>query len=453
MKASLLMLTLAAMALPALGEVTLYGREGFEGRSLTTREPLRNLEREGFANRASSAVVRGGPYEFCDDRGFEGRCVVLGPGRYPTLAAMGMNDAIVSLRPAAAAPVPVPPPAPARITLFGREGFEGMSFATQEPVRHLERHDFNDRASSVIVEGGPFEICDGRGFEGRCLVLRPGRYPSLVAMGMNDAITSVRPVAVAPPAPVPPPVVVPPPVAQITLFGREGFEGRSFATGDPVRNLERHDFNDRASSAIVEGGPFEICDELGFEGRCRILRPGQYPSLAAMGMNDAISSVRPVDRHAQSEERRFAPPPPVAYDYRPRADERLFDAQVVAVRAVYGQPEQRCWVERENVPAGDPGRAIAGAIIGGILGHQVGSGRGNDAATAAGAVAGAAIGSNYGGTTYSRDVERCTRSQVSGPPLYWDVTYRFRGVDRYVQMTRPPGPTITVNRDGEPRAG
>ncbi len=443
----MLTLTLAAMALPALGEVTLYGREDFEGRSITTREPLRNLEREGFANRASSAVVRGGSYEFCDDRGFEGRCVVLGPGRYPTLAAMGMNDAIVSLRPAAAAALP---PA-AEITLFGREGFEGRSFVTQEPVRNLDRNDFSDRASSAIVQGGPFEICDGRGFEGRCLVLRPGQYPSLAAMGMNDAITSVRPAAA-----VAPPVVVPPPaVAAITLFGREGFEGRSFATQEPVRNLERHDFSDRASSAIVQGGHFEICDGLGFEGRCMVLRPGQYPSLAAMGMNDAITSVRPVARQTQLEERRFAPPPPVAYDYRPRGDERLFEAEVVAVRAVYGQSEQRCWVEREHVQGGDanPGRAIAGAIIGGILGHQVGSGRGNDAATAAGAVAGAAIGSNYGGTTYSRDVQRCSRSQVSGSPQFWDVTYRFRGVDRYVQMTRPPGATITVNRDGEPRAG
>lgn len=351
MKSTLLMFTLAAMALPAAAELTLYGREEFQGRSVTIREPMRNLEREGFANRASSAIVRDGTYELCDDRGFAGRCVVLGPGRYPTLAAIGLNDAVVSLRPVAAEA----PQAGAEITLFGREGFEGRSFATQEPVRNLERHDFNDRASSAIVRGGRFEICEGRAFEGRCTVLRPG----------------------------------------------------------------------------------------------------QYPSLAAMGLNDAVTSVRPVTRQAQLEERRFAPPPPVAYDYRRRAEERLFEAEVVAVRAVYGRSEQRCWVEREAVAGGDAnvGGAIAGAIIGGILGHQVGSGRGNDAATAGGAVAGAAIGSNFGGTTYSRDVERCSRSQVSGPPQYWDVTYRFRGVDRYVQMTRPPGPTITVDRDGEPRVG
>jgi hypothetical protein len=27
----------------------------------------------------------------------------------------------------------------------------------------------------------------------------------------------------------------------------------------------------------------------------------------------------------------------------------------------------------------------------------------------------------------------------------------FRGQVHHVQMTEPPGPTITVNRDGEPR--
>lgn len=249
-----------------------------------------------------------------------------------------------------------------------------------------------------------------------------------------------------------------PAAAEITLYGRENFEGRSFSTQQPVRNLERANFANRASSAIVRGGRYEICDDRAFAGQCMVLRPGQYPSLAAMGMGDAIISVRPVVRQAAIEERRFAPPPPVAYDYRPRREERLFEADVIAVRAVYGRQEQRCWVERESV-SGPPqeanvGGAIAGAIIGGILGHQVGSGRGNDAATAGGAVAGAAIGSGAFGNTYgSREVQRCSAPQASGPPQYYDVTYRHRGVDRYVQMTRPPGRTITVNRNGEPRAG
>jgi hypothetical protein len=242
-----------------------------------------------------------------------------------------------------------------------------------------------------------------------------------------------------------------PAAAEITLYSRDDFGGRSLTLTDRTGNLDRQGFGNRASSAIVGSGRYEVCTEPRFGGRCMVLRPGQYPSLSAMGMDNAISSVRPVGRQAQVEEQRFAPPPPVAYDYRPRRGERLFKADVVSVRAVYGPPQQRCWVEREAVGGGDPGAAIAGAIIGGILGHQVGSGRGNDAATVGGALAGAAIGSSQFGSTYTRDVQHC-RERVSGAPQYYDVRYRFRGQDRYVQMARPPGPTITVNGAGEPRA-
>ena len=101
------------------------------------------------------------------------------------------------------------------------------------------------------------------------------------------------------------------------------------------------------------------------------------------------------------------------------------------------------------------GAAIAGAVIGGVLGHQIGSGRGNDVATAGGAVAGAAIGANVdrgrGGEVYGRDVQRCTAVQSDARPDYWDVTYNFRGQEHRIQTSAPPGPTIAVNADGEPR--
>ena len=123
-----------------------------------------------------------------------------------------------------------------------------------------------------------------------------------------------------------------------------------------------------------------------------------------------------------------------------------------------GTPEQRCWIEREqvsqdrseaNVPA-----AIAGALIGGILGHQVGGGRGKDLATAGGAVAGAVVGANIGrgDGTQVQDVQRCTSVPSQARPDYWDVSYNFRGQDYRMQMASPPGPTVTVNAQGEPRA-
>src|SRR5439155_21531244 len=93
-----------------------------------------------------------------------------------------------------------------------------------------------------------------------------------------------------------------------------------------------------------------------------------------------ISSVRPVNRNARYENEAPEPLAAPSYDYRQRPGERLFQAPVTSVRAVVGPPEQRWWVERQQVyddrgSANVPG-AIAGAIIGGVAGHQVGGGRG-----------------------------------------------------------------------------
>jgi len=246
-------------------------------------------------------------------------------------------------------------------------------------------------------------------------------------------------------------------VAQVTFYEREGFEGRTFTTGRQIGNLERQGFNDRASSVEVVGDRWEVCEDVRFSGRCVVLRPGRYPSLAAMGLNDRVSSVRAVARNVRIDDQRYAPAPVAAPDYRRRNDERLYEANVTSVRAVVGTPEQRCWVEREQVPqdrsnANVPG-AIVGGIIGGILGHQVGGGTGKDLATVGGVVAGAAVGANIGNgqQTSTQDVQRCRSVPSQSRPEYWDVTYNFRGQEHRIQMTAPPGSTVTVNEQGEPR--
>jgi uncharacterized protein YcfJ len=246
--------------------------------------------------------------------------------------------------------------------------------------------------------------------------------------------------------------------AQLTFYEGEAFSGRSFTARKQIDNLQMYGFNDRASSIIVERDRWEVCEDSRFNGRCMILRAGRYPSLAAMGLNDRVSSVRSVSRNTQVEDHRYGPS--AVYDARRRGSERLYEADVTSVRAVVGPSEQRCWVEREevgadrreaNVPA-----AIAGAVIGGILGHQVGGGRGKDLATAGGAVAGAALGSQYGrdagNSTQTRDVQRCSTHSSEARPSYWDVSYAFRGQEHRVQMSAPPGRTVTVNGKGEPRA-
>jgi uncharacterized protein YcfJ len=247
--------------------------------------------------------------------------------------------------------------------------------------------------------------------------------------------------------------------AGITFFEHDYYGGRTFGSEQRVNNFERLGFNDRASSAVVTEERWEVCEHARFEGRCVILRPGRYPSLGAMGLNDSVSSARIVNRNARVDEQRYAPAPVRDGEYRRRQDERLYEAQVTSVRAMLGTSGERCWVEREQIPqersrANVPA-AIAGAIIGGVLGHQVGGGRGQDLATAGGAVAGAAVGANVGRdsgqSSYTRDVRRCEEVPGQARPAYWDVTYDFRGQEHRVQMVAAPGSTITVNGRGEPR--
>ncbi|NDI84540.1 glycine zipper 2TM domain-containing protein [Undibacterium sp. B2R-29] len=244
-------------------------------------------------------------------------------------------------------------------------------------------------------------------------------------------------------------------MAQITLYEDDGWRGRTFSVSREVGDLKRYGFNDKASSIIVEKGRWEVCDDAGFGGKCMILQKGNYSSLRSMGMNDRVSSVRPVNPrgHYDNEAPQQTEP---AYEYRRRPNEDIFQAQVTSVRAVYGDAEQRCWIERQQVndaSQNNIGAAIVGSILGGVLGHQIGGGTGRDIATAGGAVAGAVIGSNLGGKSgdsYSKDVRRCQTLPNQEPDL-WDVTYNFRGYEHHMQTRHAPGATIYVNQRGEPR--
>jgi uncharacterized protein YcfJ len=362
----------------------------------------------------------------------------------------------------------------AQITFYEHENFRGRSFTTQSRIEDFRAIGFNDRASSVVVQGDRWEACDDVYYGGNCIILRPGQYPSLAAMGMNDRLSSVREVhrdarfgdrryAPAPPPmpPLPPQFAGPPMAPQIVLYEHENFQGRTFATDHRVGDLNRVGFNDIASSAVVIGDRWEVCTDSQFNGRCMVLRPGRYPALGAFGLNDNISSVREVDREARFDDNRYAPPAPLpVYDARRREGEQTFEARVTAVRAVLATPQQRCWVEREQVVQNrnepNAGGALAGALIGGIIGHQIGDGNGRDVATVAGVFTGAVVGANAGRDTsqqvVTQNVQRCATAPQQARPEYWDVTYEFRGQLHRMQTTYAPGNVVLVNGAGEPRS-
>jgi uncharacterized protein YcfJ len=174
----------------------------------------------------------------------------------------------------------------------------------------------------------------------------------------------------------------------------------------------------------------------------------------------AVAQLQAAEAQRQADQAQLlAAAAPVAYDYRRRENEPVYEAPVTSVRAVVGPPQQRCWIERQVVDTGSPGinvpGAVVGGVVGGILGHQIGSGRGRDFATGIGAVGGAVVGANVGrdaaGTVYTQDVQRCANVSTAAPADYWDVTYNFRGYEHHVQTMSPPGRTILVNGQGEPR--
>ena len=96
---ALLGITLLSFAIPVVAQVTTYENEDFKGRTTNVRTQVRDLERTGSRKRASSIVVAGQRWQACDDTRFDGNCMVLRPGRYASLQAMGLRERVSSLRP------------------------------------------------------------------------------------------------------------------------------------------------------------------------------------------------------------------------------------------------------------------------------------------------------------------------------------------------------------------
>jgi hypothetical protein len=191
----------------------------------------------------------------------------------------------------------------AQIAMFEGPQFEGRVFRSDNSVSNLAEAGFNDRASSIVVEGGRWQICGDAFFEGRCVTLDPGRYPSMRALGLENSASSVRELGWTP--------------DRRGGWGRdEGrrwgdertwgagnravlFAGRNMSgpahVVDPggVSNLESVGFNDRAMSMRIESGYWLFCTDANYQGDCHTYGPGDYPNLPN-GQDHRLSSGRRV---------------------------------------------------------------------------------------------------------------------------------------------------------------
>ena len=143
----------------------------------------------------------------------------------------------------------------AQVVFYEHDGFQGRSFSSEASIANFERFGFNDRASSVVVLRERWEVCDDANFKGHCVALRPGRYESLSALGLNDRVSSVRRVSAS--AQVGDNRFAPPPRPVYDNYRRRGerlFEAEVTSVRAIVGTQERRCWVEREQVAQERGG-------------------------------------------------------------------------------------------------------------------------------------------------------------------------------------------------------
>jgi hypothetical protein len=204
------------------------------------------------------------------------------------------------------------------LVLFSHEDFRGQRVVIADGAANDFRDfDFNDRASSLVVRSGTWELCEHKNFQGACAVFQRGEYPNL--RQFNNAFSSAREIEgrrdrgqgwgygrdnreerdyrderreerwrderreerrdyVENRGPA------------VEMFNDNGFRGRVVQINNDLRTLRDVGFNDNANSMVINYGTWEVCEHADFGGECRAFGPGRYQDLR--DFSDRISSIR-----------------------------------------------------------------------------------------------------------------------------------------------------------------
>ncbi|MCA8897854.1 MAG: beta/gamma crystallin-related protein [Hyphomonas sp.] len=190
--------------------------------------------------------------------------------------------------------------------LYSNAGYSGQGIQIDGAVPDLARLRFNDRASSITIRSGAWQVCTDANFRGRCEIIDTST-PRLADWRLNDNISSLRPAGYGSG------------YADRSGYGNYGQGGYrqpgawngswggslvlfpdTAGRGQPVEissdvpDLANYRFNDRASSFLVTGGTWLVCEHANYQGRCEVLSRGEG-DLRQMRMNDNISSIRRYD--------------------------------------------------------------------------------------------------------------------------------------------------------------
>ena len=161
----------------------------------------------------------------------------------------------------------------AQVTVYKEQNFRGAELAVEQATQDLARLNFHDQISSIVVSGRAWQVCTQPGFQGDCIVLPPGSYATLPSR-INHRIESMREA----------PLVVAAPTdagsgAALVLFSAPRFMGRSHELFRDTQATLETPFNAPPASLVVREGTWQLCTEPGYQGMCRIFRPGRYLDL------------------------------------------------------------------------------------------------------------------------------------------------------------------------------
>ena len=285
-------------------QVTLYIDTNFRGPSLTVKYAVSDLGRFNgqFNNRVSSVRVgNAGTWTFYQEPRWQGRSIDLTAGDYPDLGVFGLNDLVSSIDYA----LPEPPPPPTHmIVLYDEKDFGGSCVSLTFEVPDLTLPMFlegrgsdpfqfgslNNRASSALVEGqGSWMLYKRAGYQGEWVELPPGYHRDLAVYGLDNAVSSLKPV------PLPPP----PPSGKIVLWTGKDLSGSVVVLRHEEANLAYVTIggtisviNDFISSVEIEEGTWTLYQDADYKGKSVKLSPGRYPDLGAYGLDRSVSSLR-----------------------------------------------------------------------------------------------------------------------------------------------------------------
>jgi hypothetical protein len=222
--------------------------------------------------------------------------IVINPGAAPVVISRTPSPVVVDSAPrevvVAAPPAErIPVPAGPLVVLYQRSSHGTRAIELTSSIDDLETRSFGRSAEAALVSGGIWRLCDGERGRGACTDFPPGRYQSLGALdGKVRSAYLIAPGAdrVA--------TIAPGPAGRAVLYQFPNFGGPSAVIEyGRAPDLDWAHFHNPASSLRIESGSWLVCSDLGYQGECRVMEPGEYPVLTG-ALSSGIASARQVWR-------------------------------------------------------------------------------------------------------------------------------------------------------------